>query len=236
MDSSGQIKVHDIVHSYMNENAEPIDQFFRYLQIVIEGLTQLNIKTSYGIKVFFTSVNDINVVHFPSDLISLSRVGILYNGTIWPLTKNDMISLPDGDICGVEVVSDVNLNERAIPTSLNYAKGGAYNIGDYKIDHRDRRIIFKGNLRDETIILEYKSSGVSLDGETYLPISLLPVLKEYLHWTLIKRKKDVPNVEKQRAKIDYINARNDFVKAKHSFSLADVLDAIYSGIGQGVKR
>jgi len=236
MDSSGQIKISDVVHSYMNENGEPIDQFYRYLQIVIEGLTQLNVKTSYGVRVYFTTVNDINVVEFPADLVKLTRVGILQDGMIWTLTKNDEIALPNGEICGVEVLVDDNLKDNPLPTSLNYAKGGSYNVADYRIDNLNRRIIFKGRLRSETIVLEYKSSGVNMDGDTYLPITTLPVLKEYLNWTLTKRRKDAPQSEKQRARIDYVNAKKDYVKSRHPFNLDDVLDAIYSGIGQGVKR
>jgi hypothetical protein len=236
VDSNAQIKLGDVVHSYLNENGEAIDNFFRYLQIVIEGLTQLNVKTSYGVKVYFTEVNSVNIVDYPADLIQISRIGVVKEGVIWSLTQNDSIALPNGDVCGVEVVSDVNLSERHIPTSLNYAKGGGYNFADYRIDHLNRRIVFIGALTNETIVIEYKSSGISMDGDTFLPVSLLPVLKEYLNWTLTKRNKQAPQAEKQRARIDYINARNDYVKTKHAFSMDDLLDAVYSGIGQGVKR
>lgn len=235
MDTPGLVKLTDVVHSYLNETDQDVDSFFRYLQIVVEGLTSLNVKTSYGAKMYFTTpVN--NIVYFPADCIMISMIGILVDGTIYSLTNDRNMALPDGDICGVEVLSDTNTNALMMPTTLNYAKGGGYNFVTYNIDKLNRRIIFQGNLADYQVVVVYKTSGVNLSGETYIPVNVVPVLKEYLNWTLTKRNPNAPSVAKRDAKIEYINARNDYVKQMHPFSVNDFLDAIYSGYGQGVKR
>lgn len=236
MDTPGLVKITDVVNSYINETGESTDNFFRYLQIVIEGLTSLNIKNTIGFKVYFTSVNSNNIIHFPSDMIKYSRIGILKDGLIYTLTKTNNLALPNGDICGVEVVADDNLNTLFLPSQLNYAQGGGYNLAAYRIDDLGRRIIFKGSLTGETVVIEYKSSGVNLSGETYIPVIIIPVLKEYLNLTITKRNKNASLGEKQQANLYFINARNDYVKTKHAFNMTEFLDAIYSGYSQGVKR
>lgn len=236
MDTPGLVKVTEIVESYLNELGENTDNFMRYLQIAIEGITQLSTKNTYGVKAYFTSVSSNNIIHLPSDYITYNRIGLVRNGLIYTLTKNKDISLSDGDIAGVEVVSDENLNTLYIPSALNYAEHGAYNFATYRIDEKGRRIIFRGNLTGETIVIEYKSSGINLMGDTYVPVTMVPVAKEYLNMTITKRNKNISQAEKQASKIDFINAKNDYIKAKHTFSVDDFMDAVYSGYSQGTKR
>jgi hypothetical protein len=234
MDSPAIVKISNVVMSYLNEIGQGTDDFFRLLQIVTEGLsTELNVTHAYSIKAYFTTVSSVNTVDFPSDLIKLSRVGILIDGLVYTLTKNNNIALNQGDICGVEMVADENLDAQRMPTTLNYARGGGFNIASYTVN--DRTVIFKGSLADQTIVLEYKSSGINMSGETFIPTLLIPPLKEYLNWRLTKADKSASQLSKFEAKKEFYRVKREYIKRKNPFNMHDVLDVINSGRGQSSK-
>jgi hypothetical protein len=233
MDTNALIKISNVVTSYLNETNEGVDEYFRYMQIIIEGASKINATHAHTLKVYFTSVNEVNIAELPADCLKVSKVGIVIDGTIYSLTKNDNIALNDSETCGIQIVSDSNLDSQRMPTTLNYSQGGGFNIATYRVN--DRAIIFKGSISDYVVAIEYKSSGISLDGETFVPVIMLDVLKEYLNYTLVKRDKKASQASKYEAKIQFINERRDYIKKKNPFTRFDVLDAINSGKGQGVK-
>lgn len=236
MDTSGLVKIDDIVRSYLNETGVGLENYWPIKQIVIEGLTnELNVSHSDGIKVFYGQVNAVNILQLPGDFIKHTRIGVVLNGQVYTLTKNDNINLPDGEICGVEQVNADLLKELHIPVALNYAKGGAYNFGEFRVDDAAKRIVFRGSLQGEIMVVEYRSSGISLEGETYVSVLAVPVLKEYVDYTLIKRRNDVSEARVRRSMVQFIDAKRKFIKRKNPFNYMDVLDAINYGRSQGVK-
>jgi hypothetical protein len=236
MDTPALVKIDEVVLSYINEKNEDHDNYMRYKQIIIEGLTQeLGVSHNEGVRVLYAEVDDVNTVRLPSDFINYTRIGIVANGQVYTLTQNDNITIPAGMVCGVEEVNKDLLKRLRLPVSLNYAKGGGYNIGEYRLDLKDRVIRFRGNLKGEVIVVEYRSSGVSLDAETYIPIMLVPVLKEYLEYTLMKRNLDIPENKVYRYMMQYMAAKKQYIKRKNRFNIYDIMDAINRGKSQGVK-
>jgi hypothetical protein len=118
---------------------------------------------------------------------------------------------------------------------LNYAKGGGYNVGEFRVDDRERVIRFRGALAGKLVVVEYKSSGISLDSQTFIPVMMIPTLKEYLEYTLIKRDRDVPEVKVERCRRQYLEAKRQYIKRKNPFNIYDILDVINQGRSQGVK-
>jgi len=236
MDTPSLVKIDQVVLSFLNEKEEGFENYMRYKQIVIEGLTQeLGVSHTEGIKVYYAVVDEVNNVYLPQDYIRYSRIGIIMNGQIYTLTKNDNILIPEGKVCGVEEVNADLLTKLNLPHALNYAKGGGYNVGEFRVDERERVIRFRGSLAGQVIVVEYRSSGVSLDTETYIPIMVVPVLKEYLEYTLMKRNPDVPESKVYRYRQQYLEARRQYIKRKNPFNMYDVMDVIDRGKTQGVK-
>lgn len=236
MDTPALVKIDQVVLSFLNEKDEGFENYMRYKQIIIEGLTQeLGVSHNEGIRVYYAVVDDVNSVLLPPDFIKESRIGIVVNGQVYTLTQNTGITFPGGQVCGVDEVNPDLLKTLNLPSSLNYAKGGGYNIGEFRVDRRERVIRFRGNLKGEVIVVEYKSSGVSLDSETYIPTMVVPVLKEYLEYTLMKRSIDVPENKVARYRKQYLEAKAYYIKRKNPFNYMDVLDVINRGKTQGVK-
>jgi hypothetical protein len=236
MDTSALVKIDNVVYSFLNEKDEGLENFLRYKQIVIEGFTQeFSVKNGEGVKVYYGTVDAVNNFFIPSDCINISRAGIISNGQIHTFVKNDNLAMPDGLVCGVEVVNSDLLRGLTPPQGFNYAKGGGYDIGEYRVDMRNRVIRFRGNLAGQIMALEYRSSGISLEGESYIPVTIIPALKEYLEWVLLKRNLDSNLGRVQMAHRNYVNAKKRYILTKNSFSMRELLDAINRGKSQGVK-
>ncbi len=236
MDSPALTKIDNVVFSFINERNEDIDNFMRYKQIIIELLTQdLGVSHNEGVKVFYGQVDEVNNLHLPADCINYTRIGIVVNGQVYTLTQNDKILIPEGKVCGVEEVNSALLKRLRLPMSLNYAKGGGYNVGQYRVDLKDRVIRFRGNLKGEVVVVEYRSTGLSLERETFIPIMLVPVLKEGLEYTLMKRNPDMPENKVYRYKMQYMEAKRKYIKQKNRFNIYDVMDVLNRGKTQSVR-
>ena len=236
MDTHGLVKIDHVVLSFLNERNEGFENYMRYKQIVIEGLTQeLGVSHSEGVKVYYAIVNEVNNVHLPADYITYSRIGIVVNGQIHTLTHNNNLVMPEKVVCGVEEVNRDLLNKLNLPSVLNYAKGGGYNVGEFRVDDRGRVIRFRGALAGQLVVVEYKSSGVSLDSETFIPVMMIPPLKEYLEYTLVKRDREMPESKVARCRSQFLHARMQYIKKKNPFNIYDILDVINQGRSQSVK-
>ena len=236
MDTHGLVKIDHVVLSFLNERNEGFENYMRYKQIVIEGLTQaLGVSHSEGTKIYYSVVNVVDNVYLPADYITYSRIGIVINGQIHTLTRNDRLVMPEKVVCGVEEVNRDLLEKLNLPLKLNYAKGGGYNVGEFRVDDRERVIRFRGALAGKLVVVEYKSSGISLDSQTFIPVMMIPTLKEYLEYTLIKRDRDVPEVKVERCRRQYLEAKRQYIKRKNPFNIYDILDVINQGRSQGVK-
>lgn len=170
------------------------------------------------------------IVDLPSDFVSLIRLGVPINGKIYTFTSDEGIIVTTTDVDGVETL-DQNYGEGVdINPSYNYglgAKGGRNPEGYYKIDYDRKRIIFR-NVKRSEVLLEYATTGVTLDGETYIPAILTDLIKASLAYELIRYDINVPAYLKE----DYLRQLQDEkrkVKMITLPSLQDIVDAYYGG-------
>lgn len=236
MDTSAVIKIEQAVKSYCNELGDfNHDQYDRYLQIVIEGYTELNIQHIFTYQPVYLTVNEANLAKMPSDMIDYYLIGLVEEGKIWELTRNEQIAIPKSEVCGIEVSNSDLLSAIDTPDTAVYNSKGTWNIGKYKIDKKRRLIIFEGSMAGQTIYMEYISSGVSLTGNTFVPVEILPMLKAYLNWVITERDKKISLGEKERSLRLFRRAEIRWAERMNNFTLQEAIDAIRSGYSFGPK-
>lgn len=192
METPAVISLEQVAASYANAKGEYGKQnVYRYLQILIEGLSEWNIFNSVRkVNWYAGVVNAQGVVDWPSDMIDYIRIGVYVDGLVYTLTRNDNMDIPIGMECGqVTGVDAPTLFPIAEPlywnwTTVDYASSGGHNFAYYRTDKENRRTVFKGDTVGRQVIIEYVSSGVSLSGETFVPAELMQYLKLYLNWQL----------------------------------------------------
>ena len=237
MDTPAYITIEHCVLSYLNETGEySLDDYDRFVQIVLEGYSDLNMNHVYAWNHKKIPVNSVGQVKFPSDLIRYHRIGIVEDGKIWTLTKNDDIAIPVDEVCGFNVGDPDNLKEINQPNWHDPTQAGGWNFGKYRIDLKNRMVILDGDLSGYEIAFEYTSTGVSLEDQTFVPRDMLNVLKKYLNSIIKEANGQLAENKKERAHWQFYWARRDFINKRNAFTYDELLDAIRSGYSMGVKR
>ena len=237
MDTNALITIRHAVDSYLNElGIYSKGNYKRFLNIVLEGYTNLNIHHIRGVKTFYDTVTDINTVDLPADFIDYIRIGMIEDGKIWTLSLNEDIALPNALDCGEYEGDADGLAASDQPWYWHYSSRGGYNYGYYRVDWDLRRVVFQGDMVARQVVIEYLSSGVNMSETTFIPRELLPVLKEYLNWVVLKRDRQAPMNRIEMARRDYYTALNEYEKLNWGFSADEFLDAIRKSWKQTLKR
>jgi hypothetical protein len=120
-------------------------------------------------------------------------------------------------------------------TNTLYGVGGGFNIAYYRIDMNRRVIYFHGNVPNNEVILEYKSSGVKAGG-ALVPRDAAPALKAYLHWKTAEYDFRIPMNEKIRKEQLYDKELYKLKTIECSFNITEYLDNQYATMSQAPKR
>lgn len=248
MDTPNTIKLEQAVFSVMNELQDMnSDKFEYYLQLAIEGYRDINIFDCNMIRVVHLQCNSTGIYNLPSDFITYRKIGILYNGQVWTLTLNNDLALPRHECCGAQTPEQPYVDNKSAYyfaphyyngsyTSGLYAVGGGVNISYYRLDLERNQLILSPNVIGKEIILEYKSTGVSMDLESMIPVTTLQAIKAYIHWRRIEFDDKIPMNNKVRKQQLYDDEVTKLRLLENKFTKDEFLDMIYSTMGQSVKR
>jgi hypothetical protein len=202
-------------------------------------------------------MNDVLQVDLPVDYEYYTKIGVVINGQIWTLTRNNDIALQrKRDDCGNEELTTsqgcvenlVSQNTAAgfyyAPAFRNgqyvgekYSMGGGLNeLGFYRIDVERNRIQFASVMPKTQIVMEYKSNGVEKSGSTVIPSAAIAPIRAGIHWQLAEFDKTVGAGEKERLRQMYYNEVEKLKFFSYSFTMDEYLDATYHHIYSSVKR
>jgi len=250
MKTSAIVSLRYVVSSVLNEKMEDDRNYERYLQLAIEGFTELNIGSTKNVEVTYKTVPEINMVDLPNDCIDITVLGRVQGNRIFTLTREDLIPLPRTEECGESTnpyksksVSDSDLiytfsdhyaYGNYVPALYGYS-GGA-NDAYYRIDWERRKIILQGSVPGDEIVIEYISSGVNMSGSTQIPRQWVETLKRYVHWKSIEYDSTFPMGEKERKRNQYWDERRKAHAFEWSFTLDEYLDTKYAEYKQTPKR
>jgi hypothetical protein len=209
----------------------------RLLQFIVDGVSEINMfhLDISGTKKGMFDITQINTVDLPSDFIDYIVIGRVINGRIVSLSRNEALAIPIDIDCGL----DANPYKDAIvdfPKFYHYGLGGGYNIAEYRIDKRDRRIIISGVVPGSQIYMEYISTGVSLNEETVIPRYAVPVLRAYADWKRTEYDDKKPLYDKQRKAMMYQFELERADSLVNSMTVDEILDQVYKGYRQTPKR
>lgn len=233
MNTKGVTKIQTVVYEVMNDlNQVSMTDYKRFLQWAIRGYKKLNIFYLNTKEVFVSKVTEINTVSLPDDYISYSKIGFLLGNEIHTLSRNDSILTLFRESEGKEVVGDDMLASQSTPIGTWLAvPNKTYNIGFYKEDKKNNRLIFQGDLRGLDIVVEYISTGIKLDGQTYIPEITREPLIAYIHWQRVLNGGGTLNEAAYRERI-YTDMVDLTLGADYSITPDEFLDALTSGYSQ----
>lgn len=184
----GVILLSSLVKDILLKTRAPSSEYFRYLSLAMEGITQLGLYSATYPRQIKVKMNDAGIVSWPEDMIRFISIGAAYRGKLWTYTyKGDIITTTEEE--EGETVPEIEL-EREVHGSGAAVRGGK-NTHYFKIDYQNRRIFVMG-FPVQDVYLTYISTGISLTEPTYVPLEMSPAIRAYVRWEDDKYNPDVP--------------------------------------------
>ena len=193
MDTPGTVKIKEIISDFLLDIGDlNFEKEAWATNMAVRCFTDLNMFYIKGVSTTQLTVNDNGVSLLPPDFIDYTAVGVYNNGVLQLLSKNtDMYPALSG-ACGVFE----NDNPPADSEDTLYIfTGGLYVENWYGVPghtkkhfqiHKSdgqRYIQFGGDIAPgATVLVEYVSSGVKLDAETFIPVQAKEAIIAYLDY------------------------------------------------------
>lgn len=224
--------------------------FLFYMQLAIEGFTELSLWHLDSVEVVYLTMNEAKVVNLPADFIDYTKIGIPINGKLRVLTRHDKILLPRTFIDGTPVGNsdaDDTLDAASLVYFSDHFRGGQYvgglygmpgGVDDayYRIDRERRTIAFSGSVPRSEIVLEYISSGVNTTGSTLIPREAVPALRTYILWQSVENDKITAYNEKERRKRNHEEEVAALRSFQDIFTADEYKRLIWGSSRQTIKR
>jgi hypothetical protein len=209
------------------------DEFL--MQLIMDCVTDLNIYHAdiSGSKTVTLDVSAINTVDLPVDFQDYICIGYCVGNQIVDLTYNPRLAVPQTQDCAIDTNPYPLSNNIELPISRQYGAAGI-TTKHYKIDKRNRRIILSGSIPNSQVIMEYIGSGITND--TLVPRYAVPVIRAYVYWFRVENDPRVPYNEKERKSHLYVTEMRRLKEFETRLTINEVMDALYSGIRQTIKR
>lgn len=233
---SNIVNLKNIVFNVMNDlNISNGYEYKRMMQWAIRGLVNLNIYHLQTATAEYLTVDSNNMVLLPEDFIDYIRIGWLSNGKIITYSRNDAIYLPRATSCiNPSIDSGLLYGEEDTNTVWVQVPMKVYNNAYYRIDKEYNRIIFKGDLIGEQIVLEYTSTGVSTGGETWIPRIAQEAMIAHVHYQKVLNDKESQS-EINRRLLILGHELDKLERAEIDFTADELIDVISSSRSTLVK-
>jgi hypothetical protein len=255
MDTPTFISSEEVLSDILNnKNDYGKENWWRDKRFLIRGVTKINLhfRLCTAVNVVYLPLSDLNTVQLPSDYIDYTKIGIETNGHIWTLSLNKNICTTRFEECGVPVralqdFDDVDAigglaqvpfvtHTRNGSVVTPYGLSGGYNHAYYKVDKKHGLIHFEGDVKCDYIVLEYKSSGISLTDNILIPIEALEALLAFIQWQRIDNDDNYPANEKMRKEAQFDKEMRLLKTLVNTVKIHELMDALYSGYKQTTKR
>ena len=227
------------------------DNYLRFIRFASRGFQKLKLFHLNSHKtIYLTADDETNIIKLPTDFVDYVRIGVCENSqtessnTIWTLTLNEDLCFPRDIVDGQDfnspagVTSADEISIYGYPWLYPYydAKGGRNSLY-MRLDRNYNRIIVQGVIQSyQRPVLEYISTGVSADGNTYIPIVATEALISFIHWKRKQNSTGFTQYDKEAAKNEWMEEVAQLEEQQYSFTYDEFLDVLYSSYTQSIKR
>ena len=234
--TSALIDIETVISRYLLKFKKSTEDYVSYLELACNCVRDFSLFHSANVVTAKVSVTANKIIEMPDDMLSFVDLCYPMQGRWWSFTRqNDIVNTTT--FTGLVEGRDSDVEEGVdIPHALSsgYGAKGGVNTYNYMIDWEARRIFVDG-IESDTVVLKYVSSGVTVNGTTYVPDFLTPVIDSFLLW---KETYWVANLarERQLREKDYTN---EVLKARNlinSLTYNELRDLLLGASTQSVKR
>lgn len=252
-DQPAGVSLRYIVFSILNRiDDSSMKEYRRLMQIAIECVQEeMRLYHAASIEVFYGKVNEHGILQMPPDCVDWIKIGFQINGQLYNLAVNDNMVLNRGTKCGVDVREMIKGGLQVF-SPLNgyyytdhfspagrymgglYGLGGGFSQAVYRWDKTMNRFQIDGNLMNQELIVEYKSSGISAG--TIIERELVAPVRNYVRWHRIEDDPLTPRSEKDAKQDQYEKSVEMLRSFRNRMTMREFLDTKYRTSKQTIKR
>ena len=233
----------------MDLDDNSMTKYMKFLQYAINGWFKLNLDTMDTVKIAYLEMNSNFTANLPDDFVTYCKIGVIHNGVFIPLGFNPDLIIPRRtDDCGIPInenstdCSSTDIIERhpgfAFYLSPHYRGGqwvgemygetGGKAPAQYRIDWERRQVAFDSGIGEREIVIEYKSTGIDVDGKTIVPRKVVEALTAYIHWKRVEHKDKESLAVKDRKHRLFAIEHERLRDLELAFTAEEFLDMTYS--------
>lgn len=243
------ITLDSVIKNYLIEKGEDTEHGYqRYLQLAINGLTEMDFDVSGMPKYVKVSLDNSYSIPIPDDSINIISVMFNSNGKLIVGARDGSTPISVDRSCGVDNIyenSGSNAPEYSVTESItNHTRNGE-SIGGY-FNHRGGSIYtFRVNEQmgiielstnfPSVVILEYLPTSTKVNGKFIVHPFLLEPLLAWLRYADVRSKRNVPSGEKAMLQRDYVLKKTHSASRFNAFTPEDFLNSIRSTYTAGFK-
>lgn len=240
-----------VVQSVMLDLGEDgTNRYQQYLQWAIRGVKEIGKWTGINVKTKVLPVSNREAA-LPEDYLRYLKIGICVE--IGGVKKIMTLGLND-NLCKGRSVNDCGENFDNVVQSVStgttdygtdyyynayggmYGYTGGFAANYYTIDEEYNRILLASDIDGDEVILEYISTGIGLDGQTFVKEIAIETLIAWIHWKRVEHRKSYPLQEKRERRLMYVSELKNLRKIESRFTAQEYMDIVSRSYKQTVKR
>ena len=220
------LTIEESVTRFLLKYKKTTEDYILFLEHACNAIRDFNLYHSNEVNTTKVTITANKWVVFPDDMIGFVDFCVPMQGRWWSLTEQKNI-VNTTTFTGLVEGRDSDAGEGvdiSHALSSGYGAKGGVNTYNYTIDWRARRIYVDG-ISSDTGVLFYNSSGITVNGTTYINDLLTPVIDTYLLWKETIWIPGLARFEQVREKTydkEVLKARN-FINALTFNQLRDLL-------------
>lgn len=234
------VSLQHIVRNYIIERGLNMSSYRRLLQMAVRGFSHLNMTELRSVSHHYATPNQAGQIFMPPDFVDYAKVGYFSGEEFFAIGINkDLKVNTDNGSVSVEQAGESSTSDsyiltehyygsRFVPTML-FGYRGEYPGQSFNVDYDNKIIQVSSMVPRRELCIEYISTGVSLNGNTYVPRNVEEAVIEWLYWRDLKGS---ANGNATRGMID--DAKQDFLEQLNILrdqdmpTLQEVYDVLYS--------
>jgi hypothetical protein len=183
MNSTAITEIGKIVDKYLFKFSLPQDDCFLYLQHACDCVRDINLRHSNNVVTIKIAINSLGIIEMPTDMVGFCNLFMPINGEWWSFTNKPRKVTTTTDTLGIEGQNSAMGEGEDVHDTRYLGLGASGGVNTYyrTIDWTTRRITCDG-IKSDTAVLTYTSSGLQVNGSTYVPQQCEPVIDAYINW------------------------------------------------------
>lgn len=182
MATPGLTSINKVIDRYLLKHEKSLDRAWIYTEHACDAIRELHLYDLPNLVTTKVTISALGIIEFPTDLIGFNSLYKFVDGLKWKFTLREDLITTTSTVLGVEAIDEDYGEGEALKNPKSDTYGGVGGVNDYyyKIDWKARRIFV--NIKTDTAVLEYTTSGIELTGTTYIPEFTVPVIDAYLNF------------------------------------------------------